>query len=58
MKKLLVFLFLFASFGVNAGDDDYPDQVVVSTATLEFETAEIKMAVKEAFDAYGWQASA
>ena len=57
MKKLLVFLFLFASFGVNAGDDDYSDRVVISTATLEFKTTEIKSAVKKAFDAYGWQTS-
>lgn len=57
MKKLLVLLFLFASFGVNAAYDDYKDHVIVSAATLQFKAAEIKMAVKEAFENYGWEAT-
>ena len=58
MKKLLVLLCLVGSFAANAGDDDYPDQIVVSTATLEFKIPEIKKAVIEGLDAYGWQTSA
>jgi len=57
MKKLLVLLFMVASFGVNAGDDDYPDKLVIPTTTLEFKPVEIKVAVKAAFSAYGWEAS-
>jgi len=54
MRKLLLGLFLFASFNLQAAYDEYANNVVISTATLGFSSAQLKKGVEEAFSTYGW----